>query len=90
MTASLRLGGDMAHGTCMVACTPHSSANSVQMSSLTAMRRIALHAAAATAGVRVASPLRRTWSSASGAPAFAMALPFWNALHAHSCRLSSG
>jgi len=54
----------------------------MQMSSFTARRLTAPHAAATTSG---AAPARRsTASSASGAPSLASVRPFWNALGARA------
>lgn len=61
--------------------TPPASANSTQISSLTARRLTAPHTAAATSGPATASPRRcRMASSAPGAPALASVRPFWKAL----------
>ena len=66
---------------CRQVSTPPASANSAQISSLTARRLTAPHTAAATSGPAMASPPRcRMASSAPGAPALASMRPFWKAL----------
>lgn len=76
-------------GTCIVAARPPRSANSVQISSLTAMRRMAPHTAATSSGCPAAAAVEfsrcRMLNMASSAPALAIVRPFWNAL---SCRRS--
>lgn len=62
---------------CRQVSTPPASANSVQISSLTARRLIAPQAAAATSGASaIALPRCRMASSAAGAPALASVRPF--------------